>query len=73
MTFERRTTAILFPDIGTFLLTKFNYLYRIVFQCDTNYFHRYLFQTLNFLKKFLYYARNVLNKAVWKITNQKFL
>ena len=36
-------------------LTNFNYLYRIVFQCDTNYFHRHLPQKLNFLKKFLYY------------------
>ena len=59
MTFERWTTAILFPDIGTFLLTTFNYSYRIVFHCDTNYFHRHLPQKLNFLKKFLYYVRNV--------------
>ena len=60
MTFERWTTAILFPDIGTFFnLTEFNCLYRIVFQCDTNYFHQHLFQKLNFLKKFLYYVRNV--------------
>ena len=38
-------------------LTNFNYLCRIVFQCDTNYFHRHLPQKLNFLKKFLYYNK----------------
>lgn len=40
-------------------LTNFSYLYRIVFQCNINYFHRPLPQKLNFFEKFLYYVRNV--------------
>ena len=60
MTFERWTICYIIPRYWHFSnLTTFNYLYRIVFHCDTNYFHRYLFQKLNFLKKFLYYVRNV--------------
>ena len=38
-------------------LTNFNYLYRIVFHCDTNYFHRPQPQKLNFFKKVLYYNK----------------
>ena len=41
-------------------------MYRIVFQCDTNYFHRHLPQKLNFLKKFLYYS-SVVTWAFWNL------
>ena len=60
MTFERWINCYIIPRYWHFFnLTTFNYLYHIVFQCDTNSFHRHLPQKLNFLKKFLYYVRNV--------------
>lgn len=42
-----------------FNLTVFNHLYHIVFQCNTNYFHRHKPEFLNFLKKLTYYVCNV--------------
>lgn len=40
-------------------LTNFNHLYRIVFQCDINYFHSRLPENSNFFKKCLFYVCNI--------------